>query len=125
MFKHSLRLFQSAGSSSKLLQNVRCFASFKNREFMMESSDSESFSSLVSQFARHVVIKEAKCTDLVKYHIRYADYFPVGDIRYFVESLRKIPVDELPRMVVFASIYRSRSEVPIFVQVNFFFHYDN
>lgn len=118
MFKYPLRLFQSAAASSKILQNARFFASFRNREFMFETSDAENFNSLISQFARHVVIKEAKNEDLVKYNIRYADYFPVSDIRHFIAGLKKISNDELPRMVVFTSIYRSRSEIPIFVQVS-------
>lgn len=92
-------------------------ASFQRRDFMFDNSHGENFSSLISQFARHVVIKEAANPDTVQYSIRYSDYFPVSEIRTYVEALRKVSTDDLARMVVFASVYRSRSEVPIFVEV--------
>lgn len=117
-FPIMLKLHMQLLKNPQLLKQItRGFASFQNRDFLYETSDGEFSGSLITRFARHVVIKEAKVPDMVQYNVRYEDYFPVHDLRSFVQNIRKVSTDNLPRMLVYTSIFRSRSEIPIFVNV--------
>lgn len=106
-----------AGNQKILLSNPRFLASFRNRDFQWESSDGESSSNLITRFARHITIKNACSKDPIKYTIRYADYYPVSDGHRFLRDLREVPIEQLPQMIVFTSIYKGRTEIPILVGV--------
>lgn len=107
----------TVGNTKFTFSNPRFFASFRNRDFQFETSDGESSSNLVTRFARHIAIKNASGKEPIKYTIRYADYYPVSDMRRFMRDLKEIPVEQLPQMVVFTSTYKGRTEVPMLVDV--------
>lgn len=107
----------SIGKYKIISPPARFLASFRNRDFQFETSDGEGSNSLITRLARHITIQNASTKDPIKYNIRYADYFPVSDIRRFLRDLKEISVEQLPQMVIFASIYKGRTEIPMIVDV--------
>ncbi|XP_063699821.1 uncharacterized protein LOC134830314 [Culicoides brevitarsis] len=104
-------------NSKIILENARLFASFRNRDFQLDGTDVESSGSLITRFARHVAIQNASNKDPIKYTIRYADYFPVADMRRFIRDIREIDAEQLPQMIVYTSVYKGRTDIPTIVEV--------
>ncbi|KAL7741891.1 hypothetical protein ACLKA6_012106 [Drosophila palustris] len=110
-----LRRFASASitntSSSSLLRN---YASFTVQDVYREIP--EDTGTLLNQFAKHIAVERYKCEDhiLPPSKIRYSDYFPITDERYFRRTVQKTQADQLPSLIIHASSYRSNAAVPMY-----------
>jgi len=114
VFKEN-KLFSYSQISAR---ECRAFATFRPQDFSMGRSKGQDTHNLSTKFARHIIIKHAENAEVnVKYDIKYADYFPVTNVRNYVNDLVKISTEQLPRMVVFTSVYKCRAEFSTICQV--------
>ncbi|EDW57836.1 uncharacterized protein [Drosophila virilis] len=93
---------------------ARCYASFTPRDVLRETSDEAG--TLLSRFAKHIAIERYKCEEhvLPPTEIRYSDYFPITDERYFRRSVEKTPASQLPALIIHASSYRPNAAAPMY-----------
>ncbi|EDW76668.1 uncharacterized protein Dwil_GK15578 [Drosophila willistoni] len=96
----------SIGSSSK------GYASFTLRDVVRETSDEAG--TLLARFAKHIAVERYKDENhvLSPTTIRYADYFPITDDRYFQRSVEKTAASQLPALIIHASSYRANAATP-------------
>lgn len=95
----------------------RFFASFRSRDLQFENNEGAGSDTLATRLARYVTIKEVEGRDSIKYDISYSNFYPVGDIRMYMRDLEKVSTEQLTRMIVFTSVYKSRAEIPKMVDV--------
>ncbi|KAH8279860.1 hypothetical protein KR054_008784 [Drosophila jambulina] len=107
-----LRRFAGVSTSSSPL---RCYASFTPRDVLRQSSDETG--TLLTRFAKHIALERYRDREhvLPKTTVRYADYFPITDDRYFQRSVQKTEAAQLPALIIQASSYRSNAAVPMYV----------
>lgn len=87
------------------LQN---YATFGIRDILYETSDEAGTLSI--RFAKHVALERQKVCDQVSTEVKYSDYFPISDLRYFDKELRKTPKDQLAAVITYAFTYRSNAD---------------
>ncbi|XP_073824319.1 uncharacterized protein [Musca autumnalis] len=90
------------------VQSSRAYASFSSRDIVHETSDETG--TLLTRFAKHVAIERYNICELVPNKVRYVDYFPVSDMKYFSRELANTPADQLASVIVYASTYRSNAD---------------
>ncbi|KAH8248740.1 hypothetical protein KR032_002685 [Drosophila birchii] len=105
-----LRRFAGVSTSSS-----RCYASFTPRDVLRQSADETG--TLLTRFAKHIALERYRDREhvLPKTTVRYADYFPITDDRYFQRSVQKTEAAQLPALIIQASSYRSNAAVPMYV----------
>uniref|UniRef100_A0A1A9WHI3 RAP domain-containing protein n=1 Tax=Glossina brevipalpis TaxID=37001 RepID=A0A1A9WHI3_9MUSC len=91
------------------------YSSFRARDVLHETSDEAG--SLAATFAKYIAIERHKDAAQIPTKIRYADYFPIRDVRSFQNELRKTPADQVAALVIFTSTYRSNAEPQIYANV--------
>ncbi|XP_034491018.1 uncharacterized protein LOC117794499 [Drosophila innubila] len=93
---------------------VRSYASFTVQDVLREIP--EETGTLLNRFAKHIAVERYKCEDhvLSPSKIRYSDYFPITDERYFRRTVQKTQADQLPSLIIYASSYRSNAAVPMY-----------
>uniref|UniRef100_A0A0A1X262 50S ribosomal protein L10 n=1 Tax=Zeugodacus cucurbitae TaxID=28588 RepID=A0A0A1X262_ZEUCU len=84
-------------------------ASFTVRNILNETSDETG--TLFTRFAKHVAFELQKDAPIVPTMIRYADYFPISDIRYLHRELARLSPDQLPALIVYAVNYRAGADL--------------
>ncbi|XP_065356802.1 uncharacterized protein LOC135951145 [Calliphora vicina] len=87
------------------LQN---YASFSVKDILYETSDEAG--TLLTRFAKHVAQERQKVCEQVPSDVKYSDYFPISDVRYFHKELEKTPKEQLAAVIIYASTYRSNAE---------------
>uniref|UniRef100_A0A1B0C1C7 FAST kinase leucine-rich domain-containing protein n=1 Tax=Glossina palpalis gambiensis TaxID=67801 RepID=A0A1B0C1C7_9MUSC len=91
------------------------YASFSARDVLHETSDEAG--TLTATFAKYIAIKRHKDAAQTPTIIRYADYFPIADIRSFQRELQKTPADQVAALVIFTSTYRPNAEPQTYAKV--------
>ncbi|EDW03115.1 uncharacterized protein LOC6561612 [Drosophila grimshawi] len=106
-----LRRFASASITNN--GNSR-YASFTVRDVMRDTSDETG--TLLNRFAKHIAIERYKCEEhvLPPTTVRYSDYFPISDERYFRRSVEKTAATQLPALIIYASSYRPNAAGPMY-----------
>ncbi|KAH8274157.1 hypothetical protein KR044_013287 [Drosophila immigrans] len=110
-----LRRFASASITTVHNANLlRGYASFTVQDVLREISDETG--TLLVQFAKHIAVERFKCEEhvLPPSKVRYSDYFPITDERYFRRTLQSTQADQLPSLIIHASSYRSNAAAPMF-----------
>ncbi|XP_039481052.1 uncharacterized protein LOC120445029 isoform X2 [Drosophila santomea] len=94
---------------------IRSYASFTPRDVLR--STTEESGTLTTRFAKHIAVERYRDPDhvLPKTTVRYADFFPITDDRYFQRTVQKTAADQLPALIIQASSYRSNAAVPMYV----------
>lgn len=107
-----LRRFAGVSTNSSPL---RCYASFTPRDVLRQTYDETG--TLLTRFAKHIALERYRDREQVlpKTTVRYADYFPITDDRYFQRSVQKTEAAQLPALIIQASSYRSNAAVPMYV----------
>ncbi|XP_034101273.1 uncharacterized protein LOC117565979 isoform X1 [Drosophila albomicans] len=111
-----LRRFLSGSISSVNQANLlRGYASFTVQDVMREVSDETG--TLLIRFAKHIAVERYKCEEhvLPPSKVRYSDYFPITDERYFRRTLQSTQANQLPSLIIHASSYRSNAPAPMYV----------
>ncbi|KAH8377136.1 hypothetical protein KR093_003677 [Drosophila rubida] len=111
-----LRRFASASITNVKNANfLRGYASFTVRDVTHEISDETG--TLLIRFAKHIATERYKCEEhvLPPSNVRYSDYFPITDERYFRRTLQSTQADQLPSLIIHASSYRSNAAAPMYV----------
>ncbi|XP_061392280.1 uncharacterized protein LOC133327755 [Musca vetustissima] len=93
----------------------RTYAAFSAKDLLYETSDEAG--TLLTKFAKHVAIERHNISELVPNKVRYADFFPVSDLKYFHRELANTPADQLASVIVYASSYRSNADPSKFALV--------
>ncbi|KAI8042237.1 uncharacterized protein LOC128261874 [Drosophila gunungcola] len=93
----------------------RSYASFTPKDVMR--STAEETGTLLTRFAKHIALERYRDPEhvLPKTTVRYADFFPITDDRYFQRTVQKTDAAQLPALIIQASSYRSNATVPMFV----------
>ncbi|XP_017042800.1 uncharacterized protein LOC108089175 [Drosophila ficusphila] len=107
-----LRRFSGATHVSS---SLRCYASFTPKDVMRTTA--EETGTLITRFAKHIALERHRDRDhvLPKTTVRYSDFFPITDDRYFQRSVQKTDPAQLPALIIQASSYRSNAAVPMYV----------
>ncbi|KAH8287861.1 hypothetical protein KR018_003597 [Drosophila ironensis] len=107
-----LRFLTGPAPSSRL---SRCYASFTPKDVMRAGA--EESGTLLTRFAKHIALERHKDPQhvLPKTTVRYADYFPITDDRYFQRSVQKTAANQMPALIIQASSYRSNAALPAYV----------
>ncbi|XP_037709010.1 uncharacterized protein LOC119546636 [Drosophila subpulchrella] len=94
---------------------LRCYASFTPRDVMRTTA--EETGTLITRFAKHIALERHRDPNhvLPKTTVRYADFFPITDDRYFQRTVQKLDPAQLPALIIQASSYRSNAAVPMYV----------
>ncbi|XP_034134701.1 uncharacterized protein LOC117587845 [Drosophila guanche] len=94
---------------------LRCYSSFTPRDVVRDTTDEAG--TLLTRFAKHIALERYKDKEQVlpPTTVRYADYFPITDGRYFQRSVEKTDASQLPALIILASSYRSNAAVPMYV----------
>ncbi|XP_016979098.1 uncharacterized protein LOC108044558 [Drosophila rhopaloa] len=94
---------------------LRSYASFTPRDVMR--STAEETGTLLTRFAKHIALERHRDPEhvLPKTTVRYADFFPITDDRYFQRTVQKTDAAQLPALIIQASSYRSNAAVPMYV----------
>ncbi|XP_005184542.1 uncharacterized protein LOC101901756 [Musca domestica] len=100
---------------SRLGNISQTYASFSAKDLLYETSDEAG--TLLTRFAKHVAIERHNICEIVPNKVRYADFFPVSDMKYFHKELSKTSADQLASIIVYASTYRSNADPSKFAQV--------
>uniref|UniRef100_A0A1A9VE56 FAST kinase leucine-rich domain-containing protein n=1 Tax=Glossina austeni TaxID=7395 RepID=A0A1A9VE56_GLOAU len=124
MFKNNIRCLikfipgffdkASVGHFSRITQ-CHNYASFSARDILHETCDEAG--TLTATFAKYIAIERHKLLQQTPTTIRYADYFPIADIRSFQRELQKTPADQVAALVIFASTYRPNAEPQTYAKV--------
>lgn len=88
---------------------IQRLASFTVRNILNETSDETG--TLFTRFAKHIALELQKDAPIVPTVIKYADYFPISDTRYFQRELARISPDQLPALIVYAFNYRPSADL--------------
>lgn len=91
------------------------FSSFTTRDFLYDSY--EDTGTLLLRFMRYLAMEKSKFQPLVPTTIRYSDFFPVSDVRYFQSELKKVDVQQIPHLIIFAFTYKCNGDPQKFVGV--------
>nr|XP_036668721.1 uncharacterized protein LOC108017723 [Drosophila suzukii] len=94
---------------------LRCYASFTPRDVMRTTA--EETGTLITRFAKHIALERHRDPNhvLPKTTVRYSDFFPITDDRYFQRTVQKLDPAQLPALIIQASSYRSNAAVPMYV----------
>ncbi|KAI8119412.1 hypothetical protein CVS40_9180 [Lucilia cuprina] len=84
------------------------YASFSVKDILYETSDEAG--TLITRFAKHVAQERQKICEQVPSDVKYSDYFPVSDMRYFEKELRNTPKEQLAAVIIYAFTYRSNAD---------------
>ncbi|XP_030377333.1 uncharacterized protein LOC115626192 [Scaptodrosophila lebanonensis] len=106
-----LRRFASATIPSQR------YASFTLRDVVRETADETG--TLFTRFAKHIAVERYNIAEhvLAPTKIRYVDYFPVSDDRYFQRSVSGTPAEQVPALIIHTSTYRSNAAPPKYAMV--------
>ena len=88
-----------------VLQN---YATFAVKDILYETSDEAGTLSI--RFAKHIALERQKVCDQVSTEVKYSDYFPISDLRYFEKELRKTSKEQLAAVIIYAFTYRSNAD---------------
>ncbi|XP_001356329.2 uncharacterized protein [Drosophila pseudoobscura] len=104
-----------AGAASTPTKKLRCYSSFTPRDVLRDTADEAG--TLLTRFAKHIALERYKDKEhvLPPTTVRYADYFPITDGRYFQRSVEKTDASQLPALIILASSYRSNAALPMYV----------
>ncbi|XP_033149544.1 uncharacterized protein LOC108606008 [Drosophila busckii] len=96
------------------ISNPRSYASFAVRDILREYV--EDTGTLLNRFSKHIAMERYKCEEhvLPAITIRYSDFFPITDERYFRRTVQKTPATQLPALIIHASTYRSNAAPPMY-----------
>lgn len=94
---------------------IQNYATFGVKDVLYETSDEAG--TLLTRFSKHIAMERSKICKLVPTDVRYSDYFPISDIKYFQKELRKTPKEQIAAVVIFASTYRSNAEPAKFAAI--------
>ncbi|XP_022220206.1 uncharacterized protein LOC111072565 [Drosophila obscura] len=103
-----------AGNSIRTNQ-LRCYSSFTPRDVVRDTADEAG--TLLTRFAKHIALVRYQDKENVRdvpTTVRYADYFPITDGRYFQRSVEKTDASQLPALIILASSYRSNAALPMY-----------
>ncbi|XP_017005735.2 uncharacterized protein [Drosophila takahashii] len=94
---------------------LRGYASFTPRDVLRTTA--EETGTLITRFAKHIALERHRDREhvLPKTTVRYADFFPITDDRYFQRTVQKTDPAQLPALIIQASSYRSNATVPMYV----------
>ncbi|XP_043950362.1 uncharacterized protein LOC108034020 [Drosophila biarmipes] len=94
---------------------LRGYASFTPRDVMRTTA--EETGTLITRFAKHIAVERYRDPNhvLPKTTVRYSDFFPITDDRYFQRTVQKLDPAQLPAVIIQASSYRSNAAVPMYV----------
>lgn len=93
---------------------IRTYASLTPRDVLRSSDET---GTLLTRFAKHIALERYRDSDhvLPKTTVRYSDFFPITDDRYFQRTVEKTDAAQLPALIIQASSYRSNAAVPMYV----------
>lgn len=94
------------------LQN---YATFNIKDILYETSDEAG--TLLTRFAKHVALERQKICEQVPSEVKYSDYFPITDLRYFQRELKKTPKEQIATVIIYAFTYRSNADPGKFAQI--------
>ncbi|ALC39045.1 CG4619 [Drosophila busckii] len=96
------------------ISNPRSYASFAVRDILREYV--EDTGTLLNRFSKHIAMERYKCEEhvLPAITIRYSDFFPITDERYFRRTVQKTPATQLPALIIHASTYKSNAAPPMY-----------
>lgn len=89
---------------------------FAYRDFVGESFDNDG-GTFINRLVKYLAIENCDSRPMVKETIRYADYYPVYDVRMFRNQLRSTTSDQLPKLLAFTYTYRNNADQNKFVDI--------
>lgn len=94
---------------------IKNYATFGVKDVLYETSDEAG--TLLTRFSKHIAMERSKICKLVPTDVRYSDYFPITDVKYFQKELRKTSKEQIAAVIIYASTYRSNAEPSKFAQI--------
>lgn len=91
------------------------FTSFTTKDFLYDNY--EDTGTLLVRFLKYMAMEKTKFQTVVPTTIRYADFFPVTDGRSFKNELKRVDVQQIPNLIIFAFTYKCNGDPQKFVGV--------
>lgn len=109
-----IRDFLRKSLNSVVLSKLN-YSQFAYKDFAYDNGTDSG--TLINRFVKHIALSNIGSTSLTKYEIKYPQFYPCNSLDHFSSEIRKIKINQIPKLIFFTYTYKSNADVNKFVGV--------
>lgn len=109
-----IRDFLRKSLNSVVLSKLN-YSQFAYKDFAYDNGTDSG--TLINRFVKHIALNNIGSTSLTKYEIKYPQFYPCNSLDHFSSEIRKIKINQIPKLIFFTYTYKSNADVNKFVGV--------
>lgn len=109
-----IRDFLRKSLNSVVLSKLN-YSQFAYKDFAYDNGTDSG--TLTNRFVKHIALSNIGSTSLTKYEIKYPQFYPCNNLDHFTSEIRKIKINQIPKLIFFTYTYKTNADVNKFVGV--------
>lgn len=91
------------------------YSQFAYKDFAYDNTTDSG--ALINRFVKHIALSNIGSTSLTKYEIKYPQFYPCNNLDHFTSEIRRIKINQIPKLIFFTYTYKTNADVNKFVGV--------